>query len=108
MSSIPPMMRWMKSEPCPAYSTSGIYLREPDLLIAQHNLAQAIEELKQANIWVIGLEGGVDAQPLGQVRLDGPLAVVVGSEGEGMRRLVRESCDVLMRLPMRGPVASPN
>ncbi|MEX2143405.1 MAG: 23S rRNA (guanosine(2251)-2'-O)-methyltransferase RlmB [Anaerolineales bacterium] len=78
------------------------------LLIAQHNLAQAIEELKQANIWVIGLDGGPQAQPVGQVRLDGALAVVVGSEGEGMRRLVRESCDVLMRLPMRGQVESLN
>lgn len=78
------------------------------LLIAQHNLAQAIEELKRANIWVIGLEGGADAQPLGQVRLDGPLAVVVGSEGEGMRRLVRESCDGLLRLPMSGKIESLN
>ena len=78
------------------------------LLIGQHNLAQAIEELKQANIWVIGLEGEPHAQPVAQVRLDGALAVVVGSEGEGMRRLVRESCDVLMSLPMRGQVASLN
>ncbi len=78
------------------------------LLIAQQNLAQAIDELKQANIWVIGLEGGPEAQPLGQLRLDGALALVVGSEGEGMRRLVRESCDGLLRLPMRGRVESLN
>jgi 23S rRNA (guanosine2251-2'-O)-methyltransferase len=78
------------------------------LLIAQHNLAQAIDEFKQANIWVIGLEGGPEAQPLGQLRLDGALALVVGSEGEGMRRLVRESCDGLLRLPMRGQVESLN
>lgn len=78
------------------------------LLIAQHNLAQAIDELKRANIWVIGLEGGPDGQPVAQVRLDGALALVVGSEGEGMRRLVRESCDVLLSLPMRGQIASLN
>lgn len=78
------------------------------LLIAQHNLAQAIDELKKANIWVIGLDEGESAQPVNQVRLDGALALVVGSEGEGMRRLVRESCDVLLQLPMQGKVESLN
>lgn len=78
------------------------------LFIAQHNLAQAIDEFKRANIWVIGLEGGKTAQPLGQLSLDGALALVVGGEGEGMRRLVRESCDALLRLPMRGKVESLN
>lgn len=78
------------------------------LLIAQHNLAQAIAKLKQADIWVIGLDGGADSQPLGRLKLDMPIALVVGSEGEGMRRLVRESCDGLLRLPMRGRVESLN
>jgi 23S rRNA (guanosine2251-2'-O)-methyltransferase len=78
------------------------------VLIAQHNLAQAIDEFKKANIWVIGLESGEGSQLLGQLRLDGALALVVGSEGEGMRRLVRESCDGLLRLPMRGQVESLN
>jgi 23S rRNA (guanosine2251-2'-O)-methyltransferase len=78
------------------------------LFIAQHNLAQAIDELKKANVWVIGLDGGEDSQPVNQVRLDGALALVVGSEGEGMRRLVRESCDVLLRLPMQGKIESLN
>lgn len=78
------------------------------LLIAQQNLAQAIDELKRANVWVMGLEGGPQAEPVERVRLDGALALVVGSEGEGMRRLVRESCDVLMRLPMRGQIESLN
>ncbi len=78
------------------------------LLIAQHNLAQTIDELKKANVWVIGLEGGEGSQPVDQVRLDGALALVVGSEGEGMRRLVKESCDVLLRLPMQGKIESLN
>lgn len=78
------------------------------LLIAQSNLAQAIDELKQADIWVIGLDGGSRAQPLGRLKLDMPIALVVGSEGEGMRRLVRESCDALLRLPMQGQVDSLN
>ena len=78
------------------------------LLIAQTNLAQAIGTLKQADIWVIGLDGSDSAQPLQQIRLDGPMALVVGNEGDGMRPLVRDSCDILMRLPMRGQIESLN
>ena len=78
------------------------------LLIAQANLAQAIVQLKEAGLWVIGLEGSPKGQEIDQIRLDGPLALVVGSEGEGMRRLVSDSCDVLLRLPMRGKIESLN
>ncbi|MEN4041526.1 MAG: 23S rRNA (guanosine(2251)-2'-O)-methyltransferase RlmB [Anaerolineaceae bacterium] len=78
------------------------------LLLAAVNLAQAIAELKSAGAWVIGLESSPEAQPVEQVRLDGPLALVVGGEGEGMRELVRKSCDVLMRLPQYGQIASLN
>ncbi len=78
------------------------------LLIAQANLAQAISALKQAGAWVIGLEGAPEAQTPDQVRMDGPLALVVGSEGEGMRQLVRQSCDWLVKLPMKGKVESLN
>jgi len=78
------------------------------LLITQSNLALAIGRLKDAGLWVVGLEAGPEAQNLNQVRLDGPLALVVGNEGEGMRRLVRESCDHLVRLPMRGKIQSLN
>ena len=78
------------------------------LLIVQVNLAQAIQQLKEENIWVIGLEASPEAQPLNNVRLDGPLALVIGGEGSGMRTLVRKSCDGLMRLPMRGKVESLN
>jgi len=78
------------------------------LRIAQINLAQAITTLKEAGVWVIGLDASPQAQPPEKVRLDGPLALVVGSEGEGMRALVRKSCDLLLRLPMRGQVASLN
>ena len=78
------------------------------LLIAQANLAQAIASLKEHDVWVIGLEGGELAQPPGAVRLDGAIALVVGNEGEGMRQLVRDSCDLLMHLPMRGKIESLN
>ncbi|MBN1147835.1 MAG: 23S rRNA (guanosine(2251)-2'-O)-methyltransferase RlmB [Anaerolineales bacterium] len=78
------------------------------LLIAQVNLAQAIERLKEADIWVVGLEGGLEAQLPEGVRLDSPIALVVGNEAEGMRPLVRNSCDLLLRLPMRGQIGSLN
>jgi 23S rRNA (guanosine2251-2'-O)-methyltransferase len=78
------------------------------LLIAQANLAQAIATLKGQDVWVIGLESGPEAQPPEKIRLDGALALVVGNEGQGMRLLVRESCDMLLRLPMRGRIDSMN
>ena len=78
------------------------------LLIAQANLAQSIELLKEAGIWVVGLESSSQAQTPDQVRLEGPLALVVGNEGEGMRSLVVKSCDLLLRLPMRGQIESLN
>jgi 23S rRNA (guanosine2251-2'-O)-methyltransferase len=79
------------------------------MLVAQvTNLNRTIDELKQRNIWVGGLDGAPDTPPIGQARLDGPLALVVGSEGEGLSRLTREKCDFLLRLPMRGEVESLN
>jgi 23S rRNA (guanosine2251-2'-O)-methyltransferase len=72
------------------------------------NLAQEIAQLKEAELWVAGLEGVDDAQPYTKVDLNVPLAVVVGSESEGLRRLVRERCDWVMRMPMRGRINSLN
>jgi 23S rRNA (guanosine2251-2'-O)-methyltransferase len=78
------------------------------LLVAQANLAQAIERVKAAGAWVVGLEGSPEAQPPERIRLDDPLALVVGSAGEGMRPLVRKSCDLLLALPMKGRIESLN
>lgn len=78
------------------------------LLVGQANLAQAMEILIENHLWLIGLDGGPEAQPLAQVDLAGPLGLVVGNEGQGMRRLVREKCDILLRLPMRGRIESLN
>jgi len=78
------------------------------LHLAQANLAQAIEEIKRREIWVAGLDAGEDARPLFEADLTGPMAWVVGSEGEGLRPLVRKSCDVLYRLPMHGKISSLN
>ena len=71
------------------------------------NIARAIEELKEANVWTIGLAG--DAADLHtDVDWTLPSAVVLGAEGTGLRRLVRERCDRLVRIPMRGHVDSLN
>jgi 23S rRNA (guanosine2251-2'-O)-methyltransferase len=71
------------------------------------NLVRAIDELKGAGLWVIGLDvrGG---DPYDETDLSGPIALVIGSEGSGLRRLVREHCDLLVHLPMRGPTESLN
>ena len=78
------------------------------LLVAQANLAQSIAQLKENDIWVVGLDSGASSKPINEVRLDGRLAFVVGNEGQGMRDLVRNSCDLLLRLPMRGKIESLN
>ena len=67
------------------------------------NLTRTLKLLQEGGVWVAGLEGVPEAKPLGAVDLTGPLALVVGSEGGGISRLVRETCDYLVRLPMRGP-----
>lgn len=79
------------------------------LLIAQvTNLVQTIKQLQQEDVWIVGMDLGDQAQSFGQVDLHMPIGVVVGHEGEGMRRLVRENCDILLKLPMRGHVESLN
>lgn len=78
------------------------------LLVTQVNLAQGLAAVKDAGAWVIGLDVDPQAQPIAQARLDGPLALVVGSEGEGMRALVRRSCDLRVYLPIQGKVQSLN
>jgi 23S rRNA (guanosine2251-2'-O)-methyltransferase len=79
------------------------------LLVAQvTNLVNAIGRLKAHDVWVAGLEALHDAQLCHETDLNGPLALVIGSEGEGLRRLVRERCDFLLRLPMLGQVTSLN
>lgn len=72
------------------------------------NLARTLDELKRQDLWVAGLEAAEDAELYDQADLRGPLALVVGSEGSGLRRLVREKCDFLVRLPMLGRVSSLN
>lgn len=100
-----PLARTVGVTPAVVNASSGAC---EHLLVAQANLHQAIDALKQAGAWVIGLEGGGQAQSVGEVRLDGAIGLVVGSEGEGMRALTAKSCDILMKLPMKGKIESLN
>jgi 23S rRNA (guanosine2251-2'-O)-methyltransferase len=75
--------------------------------IAVTNLARTLRELKERNIWLYGADETATAS-LWDVRLNGALAWVLGAEGEGMRRLTREHCDELVRIPMTGSVQSLN
>ena len=71
------------------------------------NLARALDQLREAGVWLVGAAGETD-QTLFSVDLTGPLALVLGAEGEGLRRLTREKCDHLVRIPMAGTVESLN
>lgn len=72
------------------------------------NLARAIEELKKAGVWCYGLAGDEGSQGLYSVDLTGNLALVVGSEGKGLRPNIRKHCDGLLAIPMQGQVNSLN
>lgn len=76
-------------------------------LIRVTNLARTMRMLQQENIWIVGTAGEAD-HTLYQSKLAGPLALVMGAEGEGMRRLTREHCDELISIPMAGSVSSLN
>jgi 23S rRNA (guanosine2251-2'-O)-methyltransferase len=71
------------------------------------NIARAIDELKQLHVWVAGLDGEA-TQPYDAIDWTLPSAIVLGAEGTGLRRLVRESCDFLVSIPMAGKVESLN
>ena len=78
------------------------------VLIAQvTNLSQEIERLKKENIWVVGLESSAK-QSIYEIDLKMSLALVIGSEGEGLHRLIKEKCDFLTNLPMNGAINSLN
>ena len=71
------------------------------------NISAAIKELKEAGLWVYGTAAD-GANGLWETDLTGPIALVIGSEGDGMGRLVKENCDFILSLPMKGKVSSLN
>ena len=76
-------------------------------LIRVTNLARTMRLLQQENIWIVGTAGEAD-HDLYQSKMTGGMALVMGAEGDGMRRLTREHCDELIRIPMAGSVSSLN
>ncbi len=84
---------------------SGAAEATPYLMVT--NLARTLAELKERNIWIVGADERAE-KTIHQADLPESIAWVLGAEGEGMRRLTRESCDLLLRIPMRGEVESLN
>ena len=76
-------------------------------LVQVTNLSRTMKQLQQKGVWIIGTAGETDTN-LYDVKLSGPMALVMGAEGKGMRRLTRENCDQLVKLPMAGSVSSLN
>ncbi len=88
-----------------AKSASGALERMP--LARVTNVVRALDDLKKAGFWVAGMAGEAD-RTLASQNLSGRIALVMGAEGDGLRRLTREHCDYLVRLPMTGAVESLN
>lgn len=76
-------------------------------LVRVTNLARTMRELQQKGVWFVGTAGEA-THDIYQANLSGPLAIVMGAEGDGMRRLTRETCDDLIKIPMAGSVSSLN
>ena len=88
-----------------AKASAGAVAHVP--IATEVNIARAIQELKDAGVWTVGLAGEA-SETYDQVDLTLPTALVLGAEGAGLRRLVRERCDRLVSIPMRGAVDSLN
>jgi 23S rRNA (guanosine2251-2'-O)-methyltransferase len=88
-----------------AKAASGALEHVPILRVV--NLVRAIDRLKSAGFWCVGLDETAE-RPLAALKLEGRIALVLGGEGEGMRRLTRERCDLVARLPTVGAIASLN
>lgn len=92
----------------PAVVSASSGASEHARIVQVTNLVRAMKDLRERGVWIAGLEAVPGATQVWQADLKGPLALVVGSEGQGMRRLVRETCDFVVDLPMRGQINSLN
>ncbi len=101
-----PLAHTVEVTPAVVNASSGA---SEHMLIAQSNLAQAIDALKEENVWIVGLDqNGEMIGEKNKRHLTAAVALVVGSEGEGIRQLTRSKCDIVLKLPMRGQVESLN
>jgi len=92
----------------PAVSNASSGAVEHLRVVQVTNLVTAMRRLKEEGVWMAGLDIGPNIVPIDRADLNIPLGLVLGSEGEGVRRLVRDTCDLLITLPMRGHVESLN
>jgi 23S rRNA (guanosine2251-2'-O)-methyltransferase len=96
------------AEVTPAVVSSSSGASEHMLIAQITNMVRTMQQLKERNLWIAGLEDAPGAKVLWESDMKGALALVVGNEGAGMRRLVRETCDWMVRLPMQGRISSLN
>ena len=99
-----PKRRSVALTPAVAKASAGASAHLPVARVA--NLAQHVELLKEAGFWVVGTEDS--GKVVYDTKQSGPLAIVFGSEGEGISRLLKERCDELVSIPMLGPISSLN
>jgi 23S rRNA (guanosine2251-2'-O)-methyltransferase len=100
-----PLARTVDVTPAVVNASSGA---SEHMRIAQSNLSQAIDALKDNDVWVVGLDQAGAELESNSRHLKGALGLVVGSEGEGLHELTRKKCDILLKLPMRGKIESLN
>ena len=100
-----PLARTVEVTPAVVNASSGA---SEHLLIAQANLSQAMDSLKDAEMWIVGLDQNGVKMEANSRHLRGAVGLVVGSEGEGLRELTRKKCDIILQLPMRGKIESLN
>lgn len=92
----------------PAAVKASAGASEHVLVARETNLRRALEKMKEAGVWAYAAEGGASSSAYTDLDLSGPVAFVLGSEGRGVRRLVREGCDGAVSIPMRSAVSSLN
>ena len=100
-----PLAHTVEVTPAVVNASSGA---SEHMLIAQANLSQTIDALKDNDIWIVGLDQAGAEIEAGSRHLKGALGLVVGSEGEGLHDLVRKKCDIVLKLPMKGRIESLN
>lgn len=102
-----PLARTVDVTPSVVNASSGA---GEHMLIARSNLSQAMDTLRDADVWLVGLDqAGAEVEAREASRhLRGSLGLIVGSEGEGIHELTRKKCDIVLKLPMRGKIESLN
>jgi 23S rRNA (guanosine2251-2'-O)-methyltransferase len=100
-----PLARTVEMTPAVVNASSGA---SEHMLIARSNLSQAMDALRDSDVWLVGLDQAGAEVEANSRHLKGALGLVVGSEGEGLHELTRKKCDIVLSLPMKGRIESLN